>query len=77
MAEGARGEGLDGLRFILTTALIAFMCVMAIQRGFWPRGTNSTKWYDRAINATGGILLLLFWVFLLIAYFFGPQPAPK
>jgi hypothetical protein len=58
-------------RFILMTALIAFMSVKAMQRGFWPRGTNSTKWSDRAVNATGGILLLLFWALLLVAHFFG------
>jgi len=63
------------LRYVLTTAFITFLCVRAIRRGFWPSGTDSTKWYDRAINATGGILVLLFWAFVLVVTFFGPSPA--
>jgi hypothetical protein len=46
---------------VLMTALVGWLSFRAIQRGFWPRSGNSRKWYDRAINATGGILLLLFW----------------
>ena len=59
---------------VLSSTLIAWLSVTSMRRGFWPRGTDSRKWYDRAINATGGILLLLFWTFLVIARFYGPQP---
>lgn len=47
------------------TALMWGIGVGAIMRGFWPGVRDSRKWYDRAINATGGILILLFWVFLV------------
>ena len=59
---------------VLSSALIAWLSIGALRRGFWPRATDSRNWYDRAINATGGILLLLFWVFLIIARFYGPHP---
>lgn len=61
------------LRILLYTAFILSLAIPALQRGFRPRGNNSRKWYDRAIIATGGIILVLFWGFLLVAYFFGPQ----
>jgi len=48
-----------------------------LRRGFRPRSSESHKWYHWALNATGGVLLLLFWAFVLIAYFFGPAPARR
>ena len=62
------------LRIVLYTLFILSIGARAIWRGFWPGLHDSHKWYDRAINATGGILILLFWAFLLFAKFFGPAP---
>lgn len=62
------------LGYVLSTALFVFMAVRAMRRGFRPGTSDSKTWYDRIINAAGGILLLAFWVFMLVAHFFGPQP---
>jgi len=59
---------------VLSFAVVAWLSIGAVRRGFWPRATDSRKWYDRAINAIGGILLLLFWAFLMIARLYGPHP---
>ena len=61
------------MKTLLSSALIVWLSLGALRRGFWPRPTDSGKWYDRTINATGGILLLLFWAFLIIARVYGPQ----
>jgi len=61
------------LGFVVATVLFVLLSVRALRRGFWPRATDSTKRYDRIVNATGGILLLGFWTFLLVADFLGPR----
>ena len=48
------------MAYVVSSALSVWLSIGAMRRGFWPRATDSRKWYDRAINATGGILLLLF-----------------
>ncbi len=60
------------LGLIFNTALVLYLSVRAMKRGFWPSETNSRAWYDRFINAFGGIVLLAFWAFLVFAYYFGP-----
>jgi len=62
------------MAYVVSSALIVWLSIGAMRRGFWPRATDSRKWYDRAINATGGILLLLFLAFLVIVRFYGPHP---
>jgi hypothetical protein len=57
------------VRYLPFTALVIFISVRALKRGFWPGSTDSKHWNDRAINATGGILILAFWAFLLFAFF--------
>lgn len=44
-------------------ALVVWLAAMSIQRGLWPRGKDSTKWYDRAASAIFGIVLLALLVF--------------
>jgi hypothetical protein len=59
------------LGIILGSAVMIFLSVRAIRRGFRPGPADSRKWYNRAVYASGGVLLLLFWAFLLVAYFVG------
>lgn len=54
------------LRPFLMSALMVWLSTRAIRRGVFPHGRDSVKWYDRAINVTGGIVLLLFWAFLVL-----------
>jgi hypothetical protein len=63
------------VRYLPFTALAVFISVRALKRGFGPGSNDLKHWYDRAINATGGIVILAFWAFLLFAVPFGPQPS--